>query len=476
VSIVPLHKLKRDWSSVALRNYTQKSTQISGARLSELLQISEGIPGTPNRTKTPEFSIPPQTPSDVKSILYGTVLHKGRPTSQQSRIAINHLPTHVGVWGTTGSGKTNTAFQLVHQTYKHNIPFLIIDLSRKKEWRRLGSRIPEVRIFTARDFRYNFLEVPIGVSVSAHINSVSTAWIAAWPTEGILKQHVEKVFRQAYKNCGWDLYTESRGRTVLVTDLYTAMQEVTHGLLYSDKLKQDFIGALTARFQTLVEDPILSVMFNTTQGLSITDLLNNYTILEFNGMSDEQKALVTSLIMVSVTDYLEAQTTPYNQQLNHLLVLEEAHHVLKRVNISSEHAAQQHAIDSLIQLLREARGLGLGVILLDQLPRHLAEAAVELPATTIIHALLSSNERLMVGSNGNLTDEQFRHIANMGVGEIVLIQGFTGQAVNVQVSKFIVDPDPTAPPWTDERVIEHMMPFYIKYSHLQEINIPLIES
>lgn len=470
--------LRHDWTKFLLRKYQGKSVSFSGARLTGLIQISEAMPGLPSYIVPPSFAIPVLCSSE-DSVVIGHVLDRGKPTVQEYSIPLNSFCLHTGIYGNPGSGKTNTGLELTYQVYKHRVPFLAI-VPAKTEWRLLAAYIPELRVFTAGDdttspFRFNFFEVPSGVPVQTHINNITLCFIANWPTEGILTEHITKIFRRTYTNAGWNLLTNERGSPILLEDLYSAMKEVANELRYGDRLKQDFVGALTSRFESLLDDPVLAVMVNTTNGITIPELLNNPTILELRHLPETQRALVTSLIMVSVTEYLEATYTSTKQELRHLLVLEEAHHILKHVNgygLNEGHSSQQQAINTMIQLLREARSLCLGVVLIDQLPAELAEAAVKLPGITMIHSLKDPRERLLVGRQANLNDEQLLHIGSLQCGEVVIHQGFTGLAVLTKVVKF--NNDSNSKPWTDQRIRDLMAPFFNANPHLREQNLPII--
>ncbi|TFH05037.1 MAG: ATP-binding protein, partial [Candidatus Thorarchaeota archaeon] len=472
--------LRHDWDKFLLRSYCGKSVSLSGARLTGLIQISEAMPGLSNCVVPPSFAIP-IIRSSADSVTFGHILDRGKITAQEYSIPINSFCLHTGIYGNPGSGKTNTGMELAYQVHQYCIPFLAI-VPAKTEWRQLAAFIPELRIFTAGDettssFRYNFFEVPPGVPIQTHINNITLCFIASWPTEGILTEHITKIFRRTYTNAGWNLLTNERGAPILLGDLYSAMEEVANELQYGDRLKQDFVGALTARFESLLDDVVFSVMVNTRKGITIPELLNNPTILELRHLPDTQRALLTSLIMVAVTEYLEAQETSAEQELRHLIVLEEAHHVLKRVGngygIHEGHSSQQQAINTLVQLLREARGLGLGVVLIDQLPADLADAAVKLPGITIIHGLKDARERLLVGGQANLNDEQLLHIGALKCGEAVIHQAFAGPAVLTQIIKF--QREHSVEPWTDIRIANVMSPFFIKNPHLRSLNLPVIK-
>lgn len=153
---------------------------------------------------------------------------------------------------------------------------------------------------------------------------------------------------------------------------------------------------------------------------------------------------------------------------------------MKQVNtggaLFDSHAVQQQAINAIVQLLREARGYGLGVIILDQSPNDLATTAVKLPGITITHFLKDSRERALVGSQANLTENQIRYIGELKKGEAIVHTGFDEQAVNVQVPLFRNKFVRTSEPWADERIAYWMEAFYSSRPYMKEQQLPMVES
>jgi hypothetical protein len=468
--------LARVWDSITLRDCMFRSFDIHGGTLSQLIRSKE-TRGVASKAVVPDFAIP-ERECDSEGIHLGRVLHRGRPTEQRYFLSAKNLCNHTAIYGNTGSGKTNTAFNIVRGVHDLDIPFLAI-VPAKTEWRRMLGHIPSLRLFTVGDertapFRFNMFDVPQGVPIQSHISNITTCFVATWPSEGILTEHIAKVFRRTYQLADWDPYTDRRGRPILLLDLYQAMTEVTRELKYGARLKQDFIGALTARFESLLDDPVLSMVLNTEEGVSVEELLESRTILELRHLPDAQRALVTSLVLATVTEYLEAQSMDYEQRLRCLLILEEAHHVLKRVpntGLHDGHSAQQQAIDSLVQLLREARGLGLGVMVIDQLPGNLADSVVKLPGNTIIHSLKDPRERILVGGQANLSEEQLMYAGLMPCGEAIVHQGFSGNASHI-IMKLLGSDRKTKETWTDERVADLMESYFNERPQLRLFRRP----
>jgi hypothetical protein len=98
---------------------------------------------------------------------------------------------------------------------------------------------------------------------------------------------------------------------------------------------------------------------------------------------------------------------------------------------------------------------------------------VKLPGITIIHALKDARERLLVGGQANLNDEQLLYVGSMNCGEAVIHQGFAGQAVNAQIVDF--QRSKLNRPMTDQQVAALMNPFFIVNPHLRSQNLPFIK-
>jgi hypothetical protein len=484
VRLSPIGQAWRNWNRYLLRNQTQGTASMSGARLYALLDLSEPLPGVPRCVTPPEFLLPILDSDTSDMVPIGSVMLKRRKLDQVFRIPKDHFCHHVGLYGGTGSGKTNTVKHLLDELNQLNVPFLVLDPSTS-EFRELCERAENLRVFTAGDedtapFRFNPFHVLPGVPIHKHIENLATCFIAYWPTEGILVEHIMKVFKRAYALAGWDSLTNTHGRTILLSDLTEAKEMVISELEYSSRLNQELVGAFKARFESVLDDPILAVMLNTKRGITIPELLRHPTVLELRNFSESKVGLVTSLLLVNITEYLETQGRLPDQELKHVLVLEEAHHVLKQVNTAGglfdSHAIQQQAINSIVQLLREARGYGLGTIILDQSPGDLATAAVKLPGITITHFLKDSRERALVGSQANLTEDQIRYIGVLKKGEAIVHSGFSEQAVNVQIPHFKDKYVATNQPWTDERVVQLMKAYYSSRPYMKKQQLPMVES
>jgi len=262
-----------------------------------------------------------------------------------------------------------------------------------------------------------------------------------------------------------------RGRPILLSDLYEAVQEVAEvHIKYGEEMKRDFYGALDARLRSMLRNDVIVDMYNTMKGLTIPELLKHPTIIEMRDLSPDDRTLLTGILTVGISEYLTANP---KKELGHLLVLEEAHHFLKRVGGSTTYAeptSKQRAIDNIVEMLRTQRGKGLGLVLVDQLPSSIAPEAVKLPSNVIIHTLTDMEERVLVGQQALCTDAQIKHIGGMGVGETVVRLMIDRVPRNVQVAHigYLMARRIDKKSWTDKMVKEAMNAVYDANPELRE--------
>jgi len=410
-------------------------------------------------------------------ILLGYTLRNGEPQKTQPLGFVRKmLASHVGIYGNTGSGKTTTSVSLVAQAYRNQVIPIIITPGNVGDWRLLKDLFPEFRIFTAGNpgiapLRYNMWDVPPGVPVGKYIDRLTDVHTAALPNDGVISMHFDDIFNTMYENCGWARMGNVRGRPIVLTDLYQAFQQVaTSHISYGEEMSRDFYGALDARLRSMFRNEILVDMLNTPTGLSIPELLAHPTIIETRDLSPEDRALLTGALTAGISEYLIANP---KKEVSHLLVLEEAHHLLKRASGPSGYAeptSKQKAIDNIVEMLRIQRGNGLSLLLIDQLPGSMVPEAVKLPGNVIIHTLTDLEERLLVGRQALCTDAQIEHIGGMGIGEAVIRVITQNVPANIQVLPLaeLVNISLPRRNWNDALVRTTMMEVFDKHTELKE--------
>jgi hypothetical protein len=385
-----------------------------------------------------------------------------------------HLDRHVGVFGGTRMGKSTSVISLVGQAISLEVNPIVLVPSKGYEWRVLMEIFPDLRIFTCgrsdiANLAINIWNPPEGVRLTKWVDRVVQVWTLWLPNDKVISMHIEDVIYTVYQNCGWDLATNSKGRPILLTDLVDAVVEVGGHLDYGDEVSRNIWGALVARIKSILRKPSLMRMYNTSTGITISELLAHPTIIEMDDLSENDKILLLGILTAAVSEFKLANPS---KELTNLLVLEEAHYLLGRTDFSGEanSGVRHQAVQAFIQMLRVLGGTGLGVVIIDQSPSSLVPEAIKIPVNLIIHAHPHEDDRNLVGKHARCTDSQIEHIGGMRVGEAVLYLQHEGEPKNVRIIPLdkMVRGDPFENPVTDDMISSHMATKFEEYPHLRE--------
>jgi hypothetical protein len=413
-----------------------------GIRVTKRERFSSGTRDTP---MTRESGVTARVPSIVKWRERAPALYFGHPIDEKGRVIsqaeiaalVNNLNMHLGVFGNTRSGKSTSVISLIGQAISLGVNPVILVPSKGYEWRSLIRLFPELRVFTAgrsdiANLSINIWNPPEGVHLTKWVDrvvQVLTLWL---PNDDVISMHMEDVIYTVYKNCGWNLETNEKGRPILLPDLVDAVTEVGKKQVYGDEVKSNIWGALVARVKIILRKPSLVRMYNTKEGIPLSELLGYPTIIEMDALAENDKILLMGILTAAVCEYKLANPS---KQVTNLLVLEEAHYLLSGIDVGGEANAgvKLQAVNAFIEMLRVLGGTGLGVILIDQSPTSLVPQAIKIPVNLLIHALSNEDDRILVGKHARSTLQQIEHIGGMQVGEAVVYLQHEGEPKNVKM-------------------------------------------
>lgn len=413
-------------------------------------------------TRTAEFKTPP---IQEGTLTLGRVIRHGRTTERNAKISHNSLSRHLFIAGSTGSGKTNTCHHLLIQLHKLRIPFLVVE-PVKSEYRSLVQVIPELRIFTLGDeqtapFRLNPFEIPLGVKTQTHLDNIKATFKASYALYPPMPYVLEESLTRLYENRGWNLLTNERGKTPTLTDLYNEIEDTTRQLGYEPKLTMDIEAALKTRIRNLTLGA-KGAMLNTDRSIPVEELLRYPTVLELKRIGDEEeKALLTALILIRLHEHLEAIGP--SSKLRHVTVIEEAHRLLTNVDMTALPEAadpRRRVVTHLANMLSEARAYGEGIIILEQIPTKIIPDAIKNSHTKIVHRLLAKDDRETLAATMNLSVEQTEALTDLGVGEAVVSTDEYPIPFKIKVPNTTKEQSRNITIATDSEVYKHMKPYY----------------
>ena len=336
--------------------------------------------------------------------------------------SLKDLAKHMLVVGTPGSGKTTFSVGLLDRLWKeHHIPFLVIEPA-KNEYRALVQSIPDLQVFTPgknfiSPFVYNPFIPPKNVRLETYKSTLKTAFAAGVSMTTPLDKIFEESINNCYSDFRWlDNYTiDDKGNIFNITDFIKCFQQTFEDIGYTGDAKN--IGrAGVVRLNSLVN------LFDNYYSIPIEDLLSKPTIIELAAIENaEQKALIISLLLLSILSYVNANYVGEGG-LKNVILLEEAHVLLDADANSGQGEANPSAIaQGLVKrMLAEIRSYGVGLVIADQSPRKVGTDVVALTDMKVVFRLVEASDKQIIADSSNMSDAQVQRMSKLKPGEAFL--------------------------------------------------------
>lgn len=407
------------------------ATMISGKEIPTLMGLPrKSVPGIVVDSMA-EFgrNIPEKWKRLVKRpILFGNVYHMGQEEKAKTILDLDTFASHMFICGASGSGKSNTTYNLLQKLIDNKIPFLVIEPA-KGEYKIEFANLPGINIFTADETPYRLLQInpfefSSGIHIREHLDNIIQVVCACWPLYGAMPGLLKKAFEQVYIEHGWDLEHSERiinrgSRFPVFSDLVKVLERIINESPYSAQTKGDYKGALLNRISSLCNG-FEGQIFGRSIGIPDATLFNRNTIIDLSSIgSDETRSLIMGILIIKLKNYRKTITTGPNSSLVHVTVLEEAHNILKRCpqeTSTDSGNVQGAAVGSLCRCIAEMRSAGEGFMIIDQSPGAVDEAAIKNTAIKICMRLPSKNDCEEIGAALSLNDNQIREISRLDIG------------------------------------------------------------
>lgn len=404
---------------------------ISGKEVPILMGLPrKSVPGV-EVDRMAEFgrNIPERWKKEVKrSILFGNVYHMGKEETTETLLNLDTFASHVFICGTSGSGKSNTTYNLLQKMIENKIPFLVIE-PVKGEYKIEFAGLQGINIFTVDESPYRFLQInPFEFSASIHIrehlDNIVQVISACWPLYGAMPGLLKQAFEQVYLDHGWDLEHSERiairgNKFPVFKDLYTALERIINESPYSMQTKADYKGALLNRISSLCNG-FEGQIFGRSIGIPDSTLFNKNTIIDLSSIgSDETRSLIMGILIIKLKNFRKGMGFTPNSELVHVTVLEEAHNILKRCSqetSSDSGNIQGEAVGSLCRCIAEMRSSGEGFIIIDQSPGAVDETAIKNTAIKIAMRLPSKEDCEEISVALSLNENQMRELSRLNTG------------------------------------------------------------
>ncbi len=421
----------------------------------ELAMIS-----TPPFESVPDFELKkgkvyPLISTSNEGVEIGYVSDSGRVIKDMPFcLSEKDLNKHTFICGITGSGKTTTVKGILTKCKK---AFMVIE-SAKKEYRNIKlDDDRKVQIFTLGKTelncpQFNPFYIQEGINLQTHIDYLKDLFNASFSFYGPMPYILEKCLHNVYANKGWNLtlgyhpfLINTKNSVNLFDDEYMSKQyeNPNHKFLYptmqdlKDEVKRyienemQYEGEVAGNVKTAMLARLESLcvgskgfMLNTHNYMNMSEIMKGNTVYELEGLADDtDKAFCVGLLVIFVNEYRQVfkeKSENTDLGLQHLLVIEEAHRLLK--NVETEKTSENlgnpkgKAVEHFTNMLAEMRSYGQGVIIAEQIPSKLAPDVIKNSSNKIIQRVVSSDDQELVANTIGITDEDAVYIGGLKTG------------------------------------------------------------
>lgn len=379
-----------------------------------------------------------------KDFPLGKVFCMGKETDTEVRLDCDSLTMHTFVTGSTGSGKSNTVYEILNQLRcLYNIPFLVIEPA-KGEYKNIFGKFSDVEVYGTNPKKSKLLKInpfrfPPDVHVLEHLDRLVEIFNVCWPMYAAMPAILKEAIENAYIEVGWDISTSTNvkgNKYPNFHDLLEQVECVINDSKYSSDSKGDYSGALLTRIHSLTNG--LNGLIFCDNDLNDADLFDKNVIIDLSRVgSTETKSLIMGLLVMKLGEY-RMDSGKTNSPLNHITVLEEAHNLLKRTSteqVSESSNLLGKSVELLTNSIAEMRTYGEGFIIADQSPGLLDISVIRNTNTKIILRLPEKSDRELVGYAAGLDDEQIEELSKLKQGVAAIYQNDWIEPVLVQVKK-----------------------------------------
>lgn len=409
------------------------------------------VPGIRVKKKKMPFAVNPEKrwdeiPQERRAIV-GTVLDGDTPAEPFALDSDDFL-RHVGIFGTTGSGKSETVQTLALEAAKLGLVVTIIAPAGGEDYRRLGAIFAESDDISEENKKVVYLDVggkvqdkekkvsvgldafraPPGYPIMKHINHLllnfQNAFSGDAESVGIFSSYMQDGIKSAYEDLGYnvalDAFPENPSTPTFLQVLHKTLEKVDKVGYGEREITGNIKGFLRRSIEGLTNG-IAGEFFNG-YAIDPSRLNKVHTIIDIGSVvQPTDKTLIMGALTLLNQEQVEVdaykRTEGGQVPLKQVIFYEESHNFLKKM---PEGSPGSSIVKVLTDNLAELRKYGIGIVIIDQMPSALDESVLENTNTKIIHTLQLKENTDAVGNAMGLSQEQSMELQGLDLGETLV--------------------------------------------------------
>jgi len=317
---------------------------------------------------------------------------------------------HTAIFGRSGAGKTNAVFKIIDNFLNKKKPFLIFDW--KRNYRDiLAFNNHDILVYTVGretvPFQFNPLIPPDGINpkvwMKKLIEIIAHSYYVGEGVMFLFQEAIHAVYDE------FKVYSGSPEKYPTFNDIHRWLDDAP-------------VKGRKAQWMDSAARTIKSICFgfmgdvvNTNRQPNIAKMLDENVILELDSLTNADKTLIIESLLLWIHHY--RLTQPDREVFKHVIIIEEAHHILlKRTGGKGEALTDT--------IIREIRELGEAIVLVDQHPSMISTPALGNTYTTITLNLKHRSDVTAISAAMLLDDEEKEIIGRLPIGHaVVKLQG-----------------------------------------------------
>ena len=383
---------------------------------------------------------------DAPEIGLGNIFHMNHTENTKVSLSKKSLASHTFITGSTGSGKSNTVYNMLDRARKQGVKFLVVEPA-KGEYKNIFGGRKDVTVLGTNPklsqlLRINPFSFPENIHVLEHMDRLVEIFNVCWPMYAAMPAVLKNAVEKSYVDCGWDIV---KSENKYGEELYPSFEDVARNVKeiidsseYDAENKGAYKGSLLTRLKSLCNG--INGMIFVADEIPEDQLFEENVIVDLSRVgSSETKSLIMGMMVLKLQEYRMSSATGMNAELNHITVLEEAHNLLRRT--SNEQSAEGSnllgkSVEMLSNAIAEMRTYGEGFIIADQAPGLMDMSVIRNTNTKIILRLPDQADRELVGRAANLNEDQITELAKLPCGVAAVYQNEWIQPVLCKVDLF----------------------------------------
>ena len=283
----------------------------------------------------------------------------------------NTLLMHMGIFGSTGYGKTNISYYLLDKLSELGIPVIVFDFSKRNYRDLLSTHMKDrIDVYTVgRDavpFKYNPLKPPEGIQLSQWIKEFASIFDHAYSLLGGGRHLILKTLSA--------IHDEKKKPRMADMKVWLEKYNTTTSLSTRER---NWLSTALRPMESLCFNEI-SRVWDCDEGIVPSEFFKKgrITVLELDALDANDRSFFIEIVLQWLRDWLLVSGS--REKLRGMIILEESHHVLSREK------GRQSGTETVVDLIfREVRELGLGIIYIDQHPSMISYPALGNTSTHI---------------------------------------------------------------------------------------------